>query len=87
MNEVFPIASGLVAGIALGAFVPRLRLLWGSIAAVVLGTLATLISGEYLVSWGFLLIDIPLVALCATAGFLVSRRVRVRVRGEVADTG
>ena len=79
MNEIFPIASGLIVGAALGGFAPRVRLLLGVVAAVVLGTLATIISGEYRISWEFLLVDIPLVGLSAAVGFLVSRGVRLRI--------
>jgi hypothetical protein len=36
------------------------------------------LSGEWRVSWAFLLIDIPLVAACAAIGFLASRAVVLR---------
>ena len=78
MNELFPIVSGVVVGIALGGFMPQLRLLLGIVAAVVLGIIATIISGEYLISWEFLLIDIPLVGICSAAAVLVSRTARKR---------
>jgi hypothetical protein len=81
MTEIFPIVSGLVAGGLLGGFVPwkRRRLLLGMAAAVVLGVMATIVSGEYLVSWGFLLVDIPLVGICSIVGFRISRSARVRI--------
>ena len=41
--------------------------------AIVLGVLATLVTGEWSTSWGFVLVDIPLVALCAAAGFSLAR--------------
>ncbi len=81
MNEILPMVSGLIAGVMLGGLAPRLRLLFGAAAAVVLGTLATVISGEHLVSWGFLLVDIPLVGLFAVVGVLVSRAIRLRLPG------
>jgi hypothetical protein len=34
------------------------------------------VSGEYLISWSFLLIDIPLVAVSAAAGLFVMHRLR-----------
>jgi hypothetical protein len=46
--------------------------------SVVAGVLATVVSGEWRVSWAFLLIDIPLVAVSAVAGDLLSRRVVLR---------
>ena len=81
MNEMFPILSGLVAGALLGGFVPwkRQRLLFGMVAAAILGAIATIVSGEYLVSWGFLFVDIPLVGICSIVGFRISRSVRLRI--------
>ena len=47
MHELFPIVSGLLLGAALPLIRPRIRLEVGVGASVVLGTLATIISGEY----------------------------------------
>ncbi|HEX6130323.1 MAG TPA: hypothetical protein VF044_01245 [Actinomycetota bacterium] len=76
VNELLPIVSGLVAGALLGFLRPSLRLPVGIALAVVLGTLATVVSGEYRIGWEFLLIDIPLVGLCAVAGLVTARRLR-----------
>ena len=73
MEEFFPIAAGLIAGLLLGSFTARSRLAVGFALSVTAGFLATVLSGEWRVSWAFLLIDIPLVAGCAAIGFLVSR--------------
>jgi hypothetical protein len=81
MNELFPIASGLVVGSALTLIRPQMRLWVGVAAAVVLGTLATIVSGEYKIGWEFLLIDIPLVAICAAAAFVTTRAMRRRTVG------
>ncbi len=82
LHELLPIASGLMAGSLLGLIRPSLRLPVGTAAAVVLGLLATVVSGEFRVSWAFLLIDIPLVGLAAVAGLVTMRRVRLaRARG------
>jgi hypothetical protein len=43
---------------------------------IAFGVLATVVSGEYLISWSFLLIDIPLVAVSAAAGLFVTHRLR-----------
>jgi hypothetical protein len=48
----------------------------------VLGTLATIISGEYKIGWEFLLIDIPLVALSSAAAFATARTIRRRIAGD-----
>ena len=82
MTELFPVACGLLTGALIGLIRPSLRIPVGASLAVVLGTLATVIAGEFRTSWGFLLVDIPLVAISATAahaGLRVLRR-----RGELA---
>ena len=81
MNELFPILSGLVAGALVAVIRPSLRVWVGLLLAVALGTLATVVSGEFRVSWGFLLIDIPQVAVAAALGFLALRRLALGVQG------
>lgn len=76
MNELFPILSGATVGVALALVASRLRLPIAIGGAFVLGTLATIISGEYKLGWEFLLVDIPLVALSSAVGFLATRAVR-----------
>ena len=46
----------------------------GLVLIIAFGVLATVVSGEYLVSWSFLLIDIPLVTVSAAAGLFVTHR-------------
>ena len=77
MEELFPVASGLIVGGILGLIRPSMRFWVGAVLAIILGVLATVVSGEYAISWGFLLIDIPLVAISATAGLALVRRVRL----------
>jgi hypothetical protein len=77
-NELFPIVSGLILGSVLPLIRPRMRLAVGVAAAVVVGTLATVLSGEYKIGWEFLLIDIPLVAICSAAAFATVRAARRR---------
>ena len=79
MHELFPIVSGLLLGAALPLIRPQMRLTVGVGASVLLGALATIISGEYRIGWEFLLIDVPLVALCSAAGFATARTVRQRL--------
>jgi hypothetical protein len=76
-SELLPILSGLLVGSFLGLIRPSTRVWVGALLAVALGALATAVSGEFEVSWAFLLIDIPLVALSAAAGVLALRRVRL----------
>ena len=63
MQELFPILFGLILGAGLGFVRPSMRLPVGAVLAIVLGVLATVITGEFKSSWGYLLIDIPLVAV------------------------
>jgi hypothetical protein len=76
MQELLPLACGLLLGLTLGFVRPRLRLPLGVGLAIVLGTLATVVTGEFKTSWGYLLVDIPLVAVAAFLGFLSARHLR-----------
>ncbi|HEV7935869.1 MAG TPA: hypothetical protein VGP70_26590 [Actinomadura sp.] len=78
MTELFPIVAGLLCGMVLGRLTARRRVLVGLAFSVVAGVLATVVSGEWRISWSFLLIDIPLVAVSAVAGDLLSRSVVLR---------
>ena len=78
MTELFPIVAGLVCGMVLGSLTARRRVLVGLAFSVVAGVLATVVSGEWRISWAFLLIDIPLVAVSAAVGDLLSRSVVLR---------
>jgi hypothetical protein len=76
MQEMFPVALGIVAGGLIGLLRPGLRVAVGAALAIVLGTLATIVTGEFRVSWEFLLFDIPLVALCTMLTHVLVRRRR-----------
>jgi hypothetical protein len=76
MQELFPIGCGLLLGAGLGWLRPSMRLPVGLALAIVLGVLATVVTGEFKMSWGYLLIDIPLVAAAAVVGVLGTRAVR-----------
>ena len=78
MEEIFPITAGLICGLLLGTFTARRPLALGLASSVVLGFLATVLSGEWRISWAFLLIDIPLVAGCVAVAFLGSRAAVLR---------
>ena len=76
--ELLPASMGFV----LGALLTRLRSpyrLWIAIALVlVLAASATVLTGEFMLSWGFLLVDIPLVTVATCAGFVAFRRKSLR---------
>ena len=76
MHELFPIAAGLLGGALLMCVRPALRLPLGALGAVVIGVLATVVSGEFRIGWEFLLIDIPGVALAVFAGLVLTQRLR-----------
>jgi hypothetical protein len=79
MEEPLPLSAGLVLG-ALLVVRPSIRVPVGAALATALGVLATVASGESKVTWAYLLIDIPLVAVAAVAGFLVTRRLSTAAR-------
>jgi hypothetical protein len=78
MTEFFPIVAGLLCGLLLGSLTARRRMIVGLAFSVVAGVLATVVSGEWRISWAFLLIDIPLVAVSAVVGDLLSRGLVLR---------
>jgi uncharacterized membrane protein YeaQ/YmgE (transglycosylase-associated protein family) len=58
-TELFPLAGGVLAGLLAQPLRPSLRLPAGVFLAVMLGTVATIISGEFRTGWEFLLLDNP----------------------------
>lgn len=85
MQEVFPILSGAIVGLAvLNIESVRLRALALAVLSVILGVIATIISSEALISWAFVLIDIPLVLVSALVAIGVviawQRRRELQVR-------
>ena len=76
MDELIPVISGILLGSFLGYLRPAKRLFIGTILAILLGILATVASGEFRLSWGFLLADIPLVAGVAAVSLILVHRWR-----------
>ena len=74
MEELLPVACGLVVGLILSLLRPSLRVPIGAVLIIAFGVLATVVSEEYLISWSFLLIDIPLVAISAAASLFLTHR-------------
>ncbi len=75
-GELFPSGCGLVVGAILGLIRPGIRVWVGALLAVLCGMAATAVSGEFEISWAFLLIDIPLVAIASVISLLAVRRLR-----------
>jgi hypothetical protein len=68
MYEIFPVMAGIVLALLIqpldGSRSKPVALAAGSVA---IGAVASFVSGELFVSWGFLAIDIALVLAAATA--------------------
>lgn len=76
MAELIPAGCGFLLGAALGRVRVSLRLPLGAPLAVALGAFATVVTGEAMISWAFVLIDIPIVAVAALIERLVEGRLR-----------
>jgi hypothetical protein len=74
MQELIPVACGLLLGAALGYIRPSVRLPLGATLAIVLGVFATVVTGEFELSWDYVLVDIPLVALATFLALVTIRR-------------
>lgn len=81
IQELFPVAMGLLLGAALGVTRPAVRLPSGIALALALGVLATIATGEFQASWSYVLIDIPVVATTAALGLIAARRLCPVARG------
>jgi hypothetical protein len=66
----------LLLGALLGWMEPASRKRIGLSAALAVSFLATILSGEYRVSWGFLMLDTVLVIAAALASLVTLQRVR-----------
>jgi hypothetical protein len=80
MGEILPIGAGILVGLICWRIASvRLRTAALVVLSVLFAALASLVNGELALSWGFLLIDIPLVFLVAVGtSLLVSRLVSAR---------
>jgi hypothetical protein len=74
VEELVPLSFGFLLGGVLGFVRTSLRIPVGAALAVTLGVTATVVTGEATISWAFVLIDIPIVAVAAVVGLLVGRR-------------
>src|SRR5262245_8678495 len=81
MNEIFPITYGLIVGLICG-FIGTKSWRYGCwlVLSALFGVIATVVTGESKLSWGFLLIDIPLVACSGLAMLAVHSRILCRSR-------
>jgi hypothetical protein len=82
MNEILPITFGLIVGLLMGTLTARRRLIAWLGASAALGVAATYLTGEWRISWAFLLVDIPLVAGTAVVAHLVARKTTLHLRAK-----
>jgi|RhiMetdeSRZDD1v2_1073273.scaffolds.fasta_scaffold2410620_1 hypothetical protein len=76
MQELFPLARGLLLGVTIGFVRPTLQLPIGPTLAIVLELHATVVTREFKTGRGYLLVDIPLVASATVIGCLFVRHLR-----------
>lgn len=74
VQELLPIGCGVVLGALARGLRPSLRWPIGAVLTIGFGVMASVVSGEAAISWAFVLIDIPMVAVAASVGFLVAHR-------------
>ncbi|HAX24104.1 MAG TPA: hypothetical protein PLR44_12355 [Thermomicrobiales bacterium] len=76
MNEIFPVLAGVLVGIiAMRIASLRVRTAAIILLSVVFGIAASAISGELALTWEFVLVDIPLVAISSLVTVFVVRRI------------
>jgi hypothetical protein len=80
VQELIPVGFGVLLGSGLGFVRFSLRLPLGGALAVVLGMIATAVTGEATISWAFVLTDIPMVAVAALVVRLVAKRLSLMPR-------
>jgi hypothetical protein len=85
MHELLPIAGGLALGASLRFIKASLRLPVALALGTAIAVLAFVASGEFLLSWGFLLIDLGGTALAVATGQLASTWWAARRSRQVKD--
>ncbi|HYB09446.1 MAG TPA: hypothetical protein VEJ16_07230 [Alphaproteobacteria bacterium] len=77
MDEIVPFVLGAVLGALIWTFTSgRMRLALSVGAVLVSGFAATMLSGEYLESWVYLLLDFGEAAIGLAIGMFIARRVQ-----------
>jgi hypothetical protein len=74
VQELLPIGCGFLLGALARRLGRSFRRPVVAVLAIALGVMATVVNGEAAISWAFVLIDIPMVAVAAPVGFLVAHR-------------
>ena len=74
MHEIVPVALGACSGLVVGRLTARYGAWPWAVLAVGLGFAATVLTGEWRLSWAYVLVDIPIVAVSSAAVFTATRR-------------
>lgn len=74
MREIVPVALGAWSGLLVGRLSARYGPWPWAVVAVGLGFAATVLTGEWRLSWAYVLVDIPVVAVSSAVVFTASRR-------------
>jgi hypothetical protein len=69
--EILPVLMGMLLGSALVYVRPHLRKRIAIIFTALCGVAATIASGEFVLSWGYLLVDMCLVGTTAGVTFII----------------
>jgi hypothetical protein len=84
MDELFPVILGVIFGALIWCFaVARYRAVLSILAVLVAGTAATVLSGEYVESWIYILLDLGEAALGLALGMALAhwlQRIRISSR-------
>jgi len=82
ISEVFPMIAGVLTGVICASIARRnLRIAVWALLTIVFGGLATYLSGEYVESWAFILLDmfwVGAISIAVVLGLQVYRRRRSR---------
>ena len=77
MEEIFPVGSGIVLGLVVAYFVSgRLRGWVLAIGSILIGFMASWVSGELAVSWLYLLVDIGQALIAGGLTWILALRWR-----------
>jgi hypothetical protein len=75
MDELVPVILGIILGALIGRSTTGLaRIVLSVVAVLVSGAAATILSGEYVESWVYLLLDLGEAALGLALGFVIVHR-------------
>ena len=73
MHELLPILGGFLLGFLASRLKPALALPLAATGTIAIGFAATIVSGEFRVTWDFLAVDIPGTALAVASGYVTAR--------------